>query len=191
MGNARSTDKGYDLISKGVELCLSCGLCCDGTLDDHVALETDETKLVSQLRLTLYKEKVDYDAFDLPCPCFKYSKCSVYAHRPRNCRDYQCKVLKGYLQGTISFGESMELVRKAKSLMGAIYKHIGGVDYSKRIWEQIRNFMELQAKSVNSEEFRRINVWLLVDVQELSITCNYFNGSFFRWRRKQKGLATS
>ncbi|MFQ5964740.1 MAG: hypothetical protein ACE5KZ_10690, partial [Candidatus Scalinduaceae bacterium] len=127
-----------------------------------------------------YQKKVDYDAFDLPCPCFKDSKCSVYARRPRNCSDYQCKLLMGYLQGRISFGESIELVRKAISLMEAIYQHIGGVDPSKRIWEQIRDFLELQVRSVNSEESRRINAQLLLDVKKLSIICNHFDGQFIR-----------
>jgi Fe-S-cluster containining protein len=126
MSNAHSPDKGYDLISKGVELCLSCGICCKGTLHDRAHLEPDETELVSQLGLTLYQNNVDYGAFDLPCPCFKDGKCSVYAQRPRKCGNFQCKLLKGYLQGLISFGESTELVKKAKSLMEAIYKHIGG-----------------------------------------------------------------
>lgn len=86
----------------------------------------------------------------------------------------------GYLQGRISFGESIELVRKAISLMEAIYQHIGGVDPSKRIWEQIRDFLELQVRSVNSEESRRINAQLLLDVKKLSIICNHFDGQFIR-----------
>ncbi len=159
--------------SKGVELCLSCGLCCKGMLFDHAAIETDETELVNQLGLNPYQKKVDYDAFSLPCPRFKDSKCTIYAQRPRICGDYQCKLLNGYLQGEISFGESIELVRKAISLMEAIYQHIGG-DPSKSIWKQIRNFLELQVRSVNSEESRRINARLLLDVKKFSIICNYF-----------------
>lgn len=181
MSNTHSPDKGYDLISKGVELCLSCGLYCKGILHDRIDLETDEIELVSQLGLTPYKKKVDYDAFCLPCPCFKDSKCSVYAHQPRNCSGYQCKLLKGYLQGTISFEESIELVKKAISLMEAIYQHIGGIDPSKRIWEQIRGFMELQARSVNSEESRRITARLLLDVKKLSTICSsHFDDEYFR-----------
>ncbi|MFQ5964095.1 MAG: hypothetical protein ACE5KZ_07415, partial [Candidatus Scalinduaceae bacterium] len=69
MSNSHSPDKDYDLVSKGAELCQSCGLCCKGMLHDRIDLEIDETELVSQLGLTPYQKKVDYDAFDLPCPC--------------------------------------------------------------------------------------------------------------------------
>ncbi len=181
MNNAHSPDKDDDHISKGDEICLSCGLCCKGLVGDHVDLKTDEIELASQLGLTPYQKKVDYDAFRLPCSCFKDSKCSVYAHRPKRCSYYQCKLLKEYLQGTTSFEESVELVRKSISLMEAIYQHIGGIDPSKRIWEQIRNFMELQARSVNSEESRRLIARLLLDVKKLSIICSsHFDDEFFR-----------
>ncbi len=179
MSNAHSPDKGYDRHSKGVELCLSCGVCCKGLLVNHVDLETDEIELVSQLGLTLYQNNVDYDAFCLPCSCFKDGKCSVYAQRPRKYRDYKCKLLKGYLQGTISFEGSIKLVRKTISLMETIYQLIGGVDPSKTIWEQIEDFMELQARSVNSEESRHINVRLLLDMKKLSTICNHFMPGFF------------
>ncbi len=119
-------------------------------LQSALTLEPDEIELVSQLGLTSYQKKGDHDVLGLPCPYFKDSKCSVYTQRPRKCKDYQCKLLKGYQQGAISFGESIELVRKAISLMESIYQHIGGVDPSKIIWKQIRNFLELQARSVNS-----------------------------------------
>ncbi len=181
MSNPHPTDKDFDRISKGVELCMSCGLCCNGVVLDHGVIETDEIELASQLGLTPYKKKVDYDAFCLPCPCFKDSKCSAYAHRPRNCSGYQCKLLGGYLQEKISFEESVELVRKAISLMEAIYRHIGGVDPSKIIWEQIRDFMELQARSVNSEESRRLIARLLLDVKKLSTICSsHFDDEYFR-----------
>jgi len=180
MSNSHSPDKGNDLISKGVELCLFCGFCCKGILFDRVDLETDETELVSQLGLTPYQKKGDHDALGLPCPYFKDSKCSVYAQRPRICRDYQCKLLRGYLQGEISLGESIELVKKAKSMMEAIYQHMGGVDPSKSIWKQVRDFLELQVRVVNSEESRHITALLLLDVKKLSIICSHFGDGFLR-----------
>ncbi len=179
MSNAHSPDKGYDRHSKGVELCLFCGICCKGILHPYANLETDETELASQLGLNVYQKKGEYVCFDLPCPCFKDSKCSVYVQRPRKCGKFQCKLLKGYLQESISFGESIEFVRKAKSLIEAIYKHIGGDDPSKSIWKQIRDFLELQARSVNSEESRRITAQLLLDVKKLFIICNSHFGYWY------------
>ncbi len=184
MSNPHSTDKGFDRISKGSELCMSCGLCCEGTLlFIRVALETEEAKSLSQLGQIPYQKKGNHDfLLCSPCPNFNDSKCSFYAQRPRICRGYRCKLLKGYLQGTISFGESIELVRKAKCLMEVIYQRIGGGDDpSKSIWKQIKNFMELQARSVNSEESRRLIARLLLDVKKLSIICsNHFDDTYFR-----------
>ncbi len=181
MSNPHPTDKDFDRISKGVELCMSCGFCCNGVLLVSTILETDEAELVTQPGLNFYQKKGEYVGFYQPCPCLKDSKCSVYAQRPRACRNYQCELLKEHLQGTISFKEAVELVRKAISLMEAIYRHIGGVAPSKRIWEQIRDFMELQARSVNSEESRCLIARLLLDVKELSIICSsHFDDEYFR-----------
>ncbi len=179
MSNIHSPDKGITSFSKSAQICLSCGFCCNGLLGNHEKLEIDEAELLSQLGLTPYQKKVDYDAFCLPCSCLKNGKCSAYAYRPKKCRDFQCKLLKEYLQGTTSFEESIKLVRKAISLMETIYQHIGGVYPSKTIWEQIEEFMELQEGSVNIEESRRINVRLLLDMKKLSTICNRFVPGFF------------
>ena len=42
MSHATHFDKGHDLESKGTQLCLSCGLCCQGLLHDHARLETSD-----------------------------------------------------------------------------------------------------------------------------------------------------
>jgi hypothetical protein len=79
--------------------------------------------------------------------------------------------------------DNIELVRKIISLMETIYQHIGGVDPSKTIWEQIEDFIELQEGSVNIEEYRRIqthNVRFLLDMKKLSTICNHLGDRFLR-----------
>jgi hypothetical protein len=79
--------------------------------------------------------------------------------------------------------DNIELVMKIISLMKTIYQHIGGVDPSKTIREQIEDFIELQEGSVNIEESRRIqmhNVRLLLDMKKLSTICNHFGDRYLR-----------
>ena len=63
MSDVTRFEKDHDLASKGSQLCLSCGLCCQGLLRDHAPLETGETELATQLGLPAYLEDSDSHAF--------------------------------------------------------------------------------------------------------------------------------
>ena len=174
MSEAARFENHHDLASKGSQLCLSCGLCCQGLLRDHAPLETGETELATQLGLPVHLEDSDSQAFSLPCPLYKDNRCSVYPKRPRACREYQCDILKKFLQGMISFEQSIVLVKSAKQLMSAIRQRIGIGDPSKRIWEHIADFLDRQGNDKNSEEVRRANAELLLDEKQLAFICRHF-----------------
>ncbi len=174
MSDATHFDKGHDLESKGTQLCLSCGLCCQGLLHDHARLETCETELATQLGLPLCPGNSDSHAFSLPCPLYKGDRCSVYPNRPSVSGDYQCDLLKKFLQGMIGFEQSMALVKSAKELLSAIRQQIGNADPSHRIWQQVADFLERQENNSNSEELRRANAKLLLDEKQLAFFCRHF-----------------
>ena len=72
-------------------LCLSCGLCCDGSLFWAVELEAADV--------------VPDDAEPgghLPQPCAHHTcgTCGIYATRPGQCRAFVCNVLQAVLDGT-------------------------------------------------------------------------------------------
>ena len=174
MSDTSFLEGGHDPVSKGSQLCLSCGLCCQGLLHDHADLETDETELANQLGLPFHPGSSDSRAFSLPCPLYKDDKCSVYPNRPKVCGNYQCDLLKKLLQGMISFEKATALVKSAKDLMRAIRKQLGPGDPSQSIWQQIAGFLGRHGNNTNSEEFRRANAKLLLDEKQLAFICRHF-----------------
>ncbi len=71
-------------------LCLSCGLCCDGSLFWAVELEAGETV-----------PDGGENGGRLPQPCSFHDggRCGIYAARPGQCRAFVCGVLRAVLDG--------------------------------------------------------------------------------------------
>ena len=107
-----------DRVNSAQQLCLACGLCCDGTLFNHVRLgpEDDAKRLKAQgLPVTVSRTKPPVTRFPQPCGALCVDRtCRVYADRPRQCRSFECGVYKDALAGRISFPAALRSVRKAR-----------------------------------------------------------------------------
>lgn len=88
-------------------ICLACGICCDGTLIGFVEVEAAE---FSSLKGVLEIEESDEIGFFLH-PCEKFcEKCTIYDQRPKQCGMFECKVLKSYEQGKLDFKSASEII---------------------------------------------------------------------------------
>lgn len=92
------------------ELCVGCGLCCDGSLYGHVKLEAEDRARLAAvgaggLELLLH-----------PCRFFGDGRCTVYDIRPSNCRSYSCRVLEDLDAGAIDLGTARSRVEQALAL---------------------------------------------------------------------------
>lgn len=162
-------DETIDAAAKGSELCLYCGLCCQGVLHSNAGLAAEEIALATRLGLSLYTRKDGNTAFYLPCPCHQDNKCTVYsAGRPRVCADYQCKLLMKYLQGEISLEESKLLIDKAKHLAQAVQHRLATDDSWQKRWRQIVDSWDSE-EGLCSVESRRAHAEILMDVGILSV----------------------
>jgi hypothetical protein len=108
-------DADDSMVSSSESLCLTCGLCCDGTLFWGVPLEPDDDvtplkavgiNIVSDNDLTLLK---------LPCAAHKNCTCAVYENRPQRCRTFKCKLLKRFERDDISQQSALGIISKMKS----------------------------------------------------------------------------
>ena len=69
-------------------LCVSCGLCCDGSLFGRVMFDPDE--VVPKKRLRLIESG---RGFEQPCSALESDRtCAIYDDRPRACRRFVCKL---------------------------------------------------------------------------------------------------
>lgn len=114
------------------EICLSCGMCCDGTLFGKAKIKDEaDKKRVEAFDLIVS----DTQFFDLPCHHFK-GKCSIYEQqRPNICGAYLCKPLKQLKAGEINRQAAQVIIDKALSLK-ALFE------------EEQKHFPEFAAQSV-------------------------------------------
>lgn len=118
----------------GSRLCLACGLCCQGLLHDWAQLRDGEAEAAQ--RLGLRPAEQGEAAFALPCPCHRNGCCTVYGERLSPCREYRCKLLRGYLAGQLAWEEGLRRIEQAKRLVAAIRRRLGSSEGS--VWQQLR-----------------------------------------------------
>src|SRR3989338_6467788 len=89
-----------------MSLCLTCGMCCDGTMFQVVAVTPEEAaRLEGQVELTADRSKLVQG-----CRALSGCKCGVYEQRPAVCRTFKCLVLASLEEGNLSQAEAQEAI---------------------------------------------------------------------------------
>jgi hypothetical protein len=110
-------------------ICLSCGLCCDGTLIGFVQLDQKE---VPALREIMEIEEENNENIFLQ-PCDKYCNgCTIYSERPVNCIKFKCGLLKNLEQKKLTFDSAINTIELAKEKRGAIEEQITSLNLNLR-----------------------------------------------------------
>ncbi|MEO5988535.1 MAG: YkgJ family cysteine cluster protein [Candidatus Eisenbacteria bacterium] len=109
-------------------LCTQCGLCCDGTLLADVELASRaEAARMADMGL-----RVDEDADELlmllPCAALKGTCCSVYAHRPKCCRSFECSLLKDVRRGAMDVEQGAQHIAEALKRIARVRKLLGRLE---------------------------------------------------------------
>lgn len=91
------------------DLCLACGLCCDGSLFGYVPLQDRERAMASRRGLRVLASG---NGFEQPCSAHHAGACAVYAERPRACRAFECKLH--------ARGGNQQDVTRVRELLGAL-----------------------------------------------------------------------
>lgn len=108
-------------MSNASNICLSCGLCCDGTLIGFVHLNQKELPAVSKIMTV---EGAKGNGFFLQ-PCEKYCDgCSIYTERPQHCATFKCGLLDSVEQEKSTFDSAVETISEVKEQKRAIQRTI-------------------------------------------------------------------
>src|SRR5215472_953064 len=88
------------------QLCLSCGLCCNGVIFADVRLKpSDDPARLRALGLPLSGQtpgsKKAVLNFNQPCAALEGCSCRIYADRPNHCRHFECLLLKSAKAGRV------------------------------------------------------------------------------------------
>lgn len=105
-------------MDTGEQLCLACGMCCDGSLFDNVQLEKGEDRETVKslgLPVKLSRAKAPIAFFRQPCRmlCDDLT-CKVYTNRPNQCRSFECDVFKKMQAGSLPMESALRLVKQGK-----------------------------------------------------------------------------
>lgn len=108
------------------KLCLSCGMCCDGTLIGHVQVDTNEVAALKELMLL---EEEEDKAFFLQ-PCNKYCKsCTIYADRPKQCAAFSCGLLHAIEAQSLTFEAALAAIELVNDKKTSIEKSLTSLDF--------------------------------------------------------------
>lgn len=108
-------------------LCLDCGLCCDGTLFEATALmPSEDGRLLADRRAVFVSEK-GTRRFQQPCPAHECGRCSIYDERPEVCRDFRCTVLTAVDSGVLDEAGARTLIDRAVGLRDVVRPGLAGL----------------------------------------------------------------
>lgn len=96
-------------------LCTSCGLCCDGTLFADVELVGEEIARLELMGMAVDEEDTNRGLLSQPCPALRRGRCVIYAHRPKCCRTFECRLLQNAQLGAVSVERAMEQIAAARN----------------------------------------------------------------------------
>lgn len=97
-------------------LCTSCGLCCTSLIFRRVGVTHEEAAGLDAQRFHIFTTPRGNTYFHQPCPALKDKACSIYEHRPHECRKWKCKTLKRLEAGKIDIDEALLVVDKMRAL---------------------------------------------------------------------------
>ncbi len=99
-------------MDDSLNICLPCGLCCDGTAVGFVELNKEEMPAVKEF---MDIEDENGNGFFLQ-PCDKYCNgCTVYSKRPKHCASFKCQLLKSVESRELDFDLAIKMVDEIKA----------------------------------------------------------------------------
>jgi Fe-S-cluster containining protein len=145
-------------------ICIHCGLCCDGTLFNHARIKENEPLETGYSFQTFIKKQ---RSFKLPCSYLKDTTCSIYNQRPYAvCESFRCKLLRSVISENVSYTDAIKIINEVTALKTKIELQIlehhpenTGDSISNRMKEFEAHF----AETMNDVEFRKEFGHLLLD----------------------------
>ena len=93
-------------------LCTRCGLCCNGSLFADVELSGPR----EAAPLEAFGLEIEDDNLLIqPCGALKGTRCSIYSHRPKCCRTFECLLLKRVRRNELSVQAALQQIAQARA----------------------------------------------------------------------------
>ncbi len=150
-------------------ICVPCGLCCDGTLIGFVELSSEELPIMREL---MDIEEADGKGFIIH-PCNSLSDgCNIYSNRPKQCDIFKCKLLKSFERKELDFYSAIEIVDLIKQQKIDIEKKIAILQIelqSSSFYFKIVELKKILHKKTAGNTINKNYLELLSDIKQLDI----------------------
>jgi hypothetical protein len=157
------------------QLCVGCGMCCDGVLYDRAEVAEGEADRMRRAGLDLF-ETEGKSYFRQPCPHSRCGRCMIYETRFRICRTFECALLRRVERGDVELSDAQEKVALAMRLLAKV---VEADPRAKTARERIRIRAALaEAAEGQSGEERRTISRRLLDI----VALDSFLEQWFRHR---------
>lgn len=171
-------------MSDSLNLCLSCGLCCDGTLIGHVQLGHEELPI---LRNLMDIEDENQNGFFLQ-PCNKYCDgCSIYSQRPKQCADFNCGLLKSVEQKELCFDSATAVIKKVKLKKNTIEKKLVILNielHSQSFYFKMIELKKLLQQTNSESSLTQNHIELISELEQLdALMANKFDISLYKKKK--------
>jgi uncharacterized protein len=151
------------------QLCLACGLCCNGVIFADVKLQAgDNPSALRASGLPLRPASTRHGkrfCFDQPCAAFDGVYCRIYASRPSYCRAFECLELKRLKAGRSTLAAGLTLVRRARRRVEGVLRllrELGDTDehlpLAKRVRRTAKRLQTLGVGRADAAAFSRLTL---------------------------------
>jgi uncharacterized protein len=135
------------------QLCLACGLCCDGTLFADVKLQPgDDPQRLRAAGLPVPRS----GCCRQPCAAFRGQRCTVYELRPVHCRRFECLLIKDATAGRISAAAALRTIQRTRTAaqeVRRLLRQLGDVNENLSLSLRMRRTSSrMQQGTVRAEE---------------------------------------
>jgi len=155
-------------MSDPLNICLSCGLCCDGTLIGFVKLDSEE---LPGMREVMDIEDENGNGFFLQ-PCNSYCDgCTIYSKRPKQCASFKCELLKSFEQKELNFDSAIEIINVVKQKKIAIEKKVAILQIelqSQSFYFKMVELKKLLQKNKSESSLTQNHLDLISDLEQLN-----------------------
>jgi uncharacterized protein len=120
-------------LTKAIDqLCLQCGMCCNGVLFRDVELQPgDDAARLKALGMPVRK-LARKEKFAQPCTALGGDcRCRIYTDRPTRCRQFECLLLLDVVAGKTDTDAALKLIRSTRRKADKVLKlmrEIGDTD---------------------------------------------------------------
>ena len=170
------------------ELCLECGLCCNGVIFADVRLQPgDDAGRLRSLGLPAgstqsgsrrnarnqsKKSNASLPAFQQPCAAFDGCRCRIYADRPKYCREFECLLLKDVDAGRLETAAARRVIRatlRRVEEVKRLLRKLGDMDETMALSLRFRRMCQRMASGATNAESAELFSRLTLAVHGLNL----------------------